>query len=230
MGLKLKNQLFLPNFLPKQPNLRIYCLSSYSQYFFFIVGILMLGYCVYVWLDSSIYQSYQSQNFQKALQNKPISLSYSFAKIHLVGDENPVAGMLLGRIEIPTIGITAMILEGSEESSLQRGVGHIVGTSLPGQRGNVVLSAHRNTFFKPLHSIKPNDEIILTTLKGYNRYRVDLIRIVEPDDIDVLNDNGEDILTLITCYPFNYIGSAPQRFIVRAYNIPVTLIPNLKLE
>lgn len=210
------------NFLPKQYILWLYYFFlNYSRNFFLIIGILMLGYYVYVWLDASIYQSYQSQKFQKALQNRSESPSNGFAKMPPI--ENSIDGILLGRIEIYSIGISAMILEGSEESSLQRGVGHIIGTSLLCQKGNIVLSAHRDTFFKPLSNIKPNDEIILTTLKGYCRYQVDSIRVVEPDNIDVINDTGEDILTLITCYPFNYIGNAPQRFIVRAHNIPLAI-------
>lgn len=179
----------------------------------------MLSYWCYVWLDATIYQAYQSQQFQNALlvQHGSISLPHDFVKAPVV---MPVTGAILGRIEIRTLGITAMILEGSEESSLKRGVGHITGTSLPGQQGNVALSAHRNTFFKPLHDIQVDDEIILTTLTGNFRYRVDSTSVVQPEEVDVLDDTGENILTLVTCYPFNYIGSAPQRFIVRAHNIP----------
>lgn len=214
MELKSKKQIFLP----RQTSGRLCALFNYSSYLFFIIGFFTLSYYVYVWLDASIYQAYQSQKFQKALEDKLLA---NVGKVPIRSTESPVEGMSLGRIEIHTIGIAAMILEGSEESSLQRGVGHIIGTSLPGQQGNIVLSAHRNTFFRPLHDIKPDDEIILTTLEGYYRYRVESTKVVDPEEIDVLNDTGEDILTLVTCYPFNYIGKAPQRFIVRAHNIPV---------
>lgn len=190
----------------------------------------MLSYCAYMWLDATIYQAYQTQKFEKALQDKPIYLPSSSAKMPPVPTEPPLEGSPLGQIEIPTIGIAAIILEGSEELSLRRGVGHIIGTSLPGEQGNVVLSAHRNTFFKPLRNISSNDEIILKTLNGYYRYRVDSTRVVDPEEVDILNDTGEDILTLVTCYPFNYIGSAPQRFVVRAHNIPMILTPTIKIE
>jgi len=111
-----------------------------------------------------------------------------------------------------------MILEGAEEGTLRRAVGHIRGTPLPGQRGNVALAGHRDTFFRGLRKIRVNDEITLTTLSGSYRYRVDSTKVVEPEETEVLEDDG-DILTLVTCYPFNFVGSAPRRFIVRARRV-----------
>ena len=111
-----------------------------------------------------------------------------------------------------------MIQEGTARQTLQRGVGHIQGTSLPGQSGNVGLAGHRDTFFRKLRNIHQGDEIKVSTLTGVFWYRVDLISIVEPQDSQVLRDPG-DILTLVTCYPFGFIGPAPKRFIVRARNV-----------
>lgn len=125
----------------------------------------------------------------------------------------------LGRIEIASIGLSAMIQEGTSSRTLQRGVGHITGTSLLGKSGNVGLAAHRDTFFRKLRDIQAGDDIKLTTLTGTVLYRVELISIVEPEDSRVLRDSGENILTLVTCYPFSYIGPAPKRFIVRARQI-----------
>jgi sortase A len=102
---------------------------------------------------------------------------------------------------------------------LQRAVGHIRGTPLPGQRGNVALAGHRDTFFRGLRDIRVNDEITLTTLSGSYRYRVDSTKVVKPEETEVLEDDGDDILTLVTCYPFNFVGSAPSRFIVRARRV-----------
>ena len=129
-------------------------------------------------------------------------------------------GAPLGRIEISAIGLEVMILEGTEDETLRRAVGHIPGTSLPGQNGNVAIAGHRDTFFRPLRNIQKDDEITLTTLNGSYRYRVDSTKIVEPEEIGVLYDSGGAILTLVTCYPFNFVGSAPQRFIVRAHRSP----------
>ena len=113
-----------------------------------------------------------------------------------------------------------MILEGTDNGTLRRGVGHIPGTSLPGQPGNVAIAGHRDTFFRPLRKIRKNDEITLTTLNGSYRYRVDSTQVIEPDDTQVLDDSDKPILTLVTCYPFNFVGSAPKRFIVRAHRVP----------
>ena len=129
-------------------------------------------------------------------------------------------GSPLGRIEISTIGLAAMILEGTDDGTLRRAVGHIPGTALPGQEGNVAIAGHRDSFFRGLRNIHKDDEITLTTLNGFYRYRVDSTKVVEPEDIGVLDDSDVAILTLVTCYPFYFVGSAPQRFIVRAHRSP----------
>ena len=126
----------------------------------------------------------------------------------------------LGRIEIRTIGLTAMIMEGTAARTLRRAVGHIPGTPRPGQQGNVAITGHRDTFFRPLRNIRKNDEIRLTTLGGSYRYWVDSIKVVEPEDMEVLDNSEDAILTLVTCYPFYYVGPAPKRFIVRAHRVP----------
>jgi sortase A len=133
--------------------------------------------------------------------------------------------MPLGRIEITSVGLSAMIEEGTSNRTLQRGVGHIAGTALLGKSGNVGLAAHRDTFFRKLRDIQAGDDIKLTTLTGIVLYRVELISIVEPEDSRVLRDSGENILTLVTCYPFSYIGPAPKRFIVRARQMSSTSAP-----
>jgi sortase A len=102
---------------------------------------------------------------------------------------------------------------------LRHAVGHIPGTPLPGQQGNVGLAGHRDTFFRGLRNIQKDDEITLTTLHGSYRYRVDSTRIVRPEDTKVLAATADDFLTLVTCYPFYFVGPAPKRFIVRAHRI-----------
>jgi len=118
-----------------------------------------------------------------------------------------------------SIGLSAMFAEGIDRKTLQRGVGHIPGTALPGQQGNVALAGHRDTFFRPLRNIHKNDEITLETLDGSYRYRVDFTEVTGPEHAEVLNQSHEAILTLVTCYPFSFVGPAPQRFIVRAHRI-----------
>jgi sortase A len=128
-------------------------------------------------------------------------------------------GDLLGRIEITRIGLRAMIMEGIDESTLRRAVGHIPGTARPGGRGNIGMAGHRDTFFRALRNIRKDDEITLTTWSGSRRYQVDSTLVVKPEDTEVLDDTGADVLTLVTCYPFSFLGSAPKRFIVRAHMI-----------
>ena len=100
--------------------------------------------------------------------------------------------------------------------TLRGAVGHIPGTALPGERGNAGFAAHRDTFFRPLQGVRKGDEVIVTTPRGVYRYSVTGTRVVEPENVSVLDPTKETALTLVTCYPFDYIGSAPQRFIVRA--------------
>jgi sortase A len=125
----------------------------------------------------------------------------------------------LGQIEISTLGPQTMILEGTDARTLRRAAGHIPGTALPGQQGNVVITGHRDTFFRPLRNIRKDDEIRLTTLSGSYRYWVDYFKVVEPEDTEVLDNSDGAILTLVTCYPFYFVGPAPKRFIVRAHRI-----------
>ena len=101
----------------------------------------------------------------------------------------------------------------------RRAVGHIPGTVLPGRPGNVGISGHRDTFFRPSRNIRRNDLITLTMLSGEFRYRVVSTKVVGPNDLAVLDPGESEILTLVTCYPFYFVGSAPARFIVRAERV-----------
>jgi sortase A len=132
----------------------------------------------------------------------------------------PSATPTVGMIEIPAVGLATPVLEGSNARTLQLAVGHIPGTALPGSSGNVGLAGHRDTFFRPLRRIKLGDEIRFTTVAGTFRYRVVSLRIVLPNAIEVLSATQLPTLTLVTCYPFDFIGTAPQRLIVHAETVP----------
>ena len=124
-------------------------------------------------------------------------------------------GDVIGELEIPRVQVSVMIFEGDDAGILQQGAGHIPGTALPGT-GNIGIAAHRDTYFRPLRLVHANDVIALTTLAGVSRYAVTETKIVQPSDVGVLADAPGRDLTLVTCYPFYYIGNAPQRFIVHA--------------
>src|SRR5579871_4734949 len=128
----------------------------------------------------------------------------------------PRPGETIGRIEIPRLHMSEVVLEGDSSKILRVAAGHIGGTALPGTTGNVGIAAHRDTVFRELRNIRPKDGIVLTTSYGTFRYIVDKLEIVDPHDVQVLHPTTDSELTLVTCYPFTYIGSAPKRFIVHA--------------
>jgi sortase A len=217
------------------PSMRDNPWIRWSRRILFVIGILALGYAGFALLDARLYQADQSRRFQRELGRLTPSV-VSDDNIHVSSippapasksliraERIDIAGISrtpLGRIEISTIGLEAMILEGTDARTLRRAVGHIPGTPLPGQQGNVAITGHRDTFFRPLRNIRKDDEIRLTTLSGSYRYCVDSIKVVEPEDMEVLDNSENAILTLVTCYPFYFVGPAPKRFIVRAHRVP----------
>ena len=126
-------------------------------------------------------------------------------------------GSLVGRMEIPRIGISVMVLEGDGDGVLRKAVGHVPTTAFPGGPGNVVIAGHRDTFFRALRKIRKDDEITFTTTQGIYNYQVGSIEKVGPQDVQVLKASLHPTLTLVTCYPFDYIGPAPERFVVQAW-------------
>jgi LPXTG-site transpeptidase (sortase) family protein len=122
-------------------------------------------------------------------------------------------------LEIPRLGLSTVVFEGTGQDVLLRGPGHLRGSALPSDTGNMVIAGHRDTFFRPLQDLRRGDEISVQTPKGTRRYQVASTQIVNPDAIEVLNDTPEPVLTLITCYPFRFVGNAPQRFIAKAREI-----------
>ena len=125
-------------------------------------------------------------------------------------------GGLVGRLELPRIGLSVIVREGVDTGTLRSAVGHIPDTALPGESGNVALAGHRDTFFRQLKHVRPGDRVVVTTVDGIYDYVVRDTRVVTPRDVSVLAPGSEATVTLVTCYPFDYIGSAPQRFVVRA--------------
>jgi len=125
----------------------------------------------------------------------------------------------LGRIEIRRLGISAIIAQGTDDSTLKRAVGHVASTSLPGEPGNVGLAGHRDGLFRGLGRVRKNDLIRIVTPRGSYRYRVAYSAVVGPHRVDVLDSTAVRSLTLITCYPFHWIGHAPKRFVVRAVQL-----------
>lgn len=178
------------------------------EMFLWSAAAVLLGVYACVYLERNVYQAFEMWSFDRALQRMPAP--------HAVPAALP-PGAPIGRIEIPRLGMRAMIVNGTSATTLRRAVGHIEGTPLFGSWGNVGLAAHRDTFFRALRDIRRGDTIEIDTLQGAYEYVVDATRIVGPDDTAVLDASGRPTLTLVTCYPFDYVGPAPRRFIVQAY-------------
>jgi sortase A len=182
-----------------------------------IIGIVCLAYFGYVSAETALYQAFETRELDAILASVPPAPTAP-APVDEASPPRaaPAPGSLLGRLEIPRLHVSAIVRAGSDARTLRLAIGHIGGTPLPGERGNVGLAAHRDTFFRRLGEIRVNDQVRLVTRDGTFTYRVAGTRVVEPQDLWVLDETKEPALTLITCYPFRYIGSAPQRFIVRA--------------
>lgn len=125
-------------------------------------------------------------------------------------------GTPLAVLSIPKIGLSVPVLEGTDDLTLNRAVGLIEGTARPGESGNVGIAGHRDGFFRGLKDVGTGDTIEMRTLAARERYVVESVKIVSPDDVHVLDPTPAPVLTLVTCYPFYFVGSAPQRWIVRA--------------
>jgi sortase A len=178
------------------------------------MAIACLGYYGYVSAETMLYQAYENRELDALLRREVPSATSSRATG--ATRRTVVPGETVGRIEIPRLGVSAIIKAGIDARTLQLAVGHIPGTAMPGEKGNVGLAAHRDTFFRRLGEIQSDDEIRVTTSGGAYRYRVERTHVVDPHDVWVLDPTEHAALTLVTCYPFRYVGSAPQRFVVRA--------------
>jgi sortase A len=216
------------------------------EWVFLIAGLLAVDCFVWINTSSVLYQAYEDWAFDQTLRGlKPTvggfasdesrwlfsgsgrekvqtpESSKSEPGVKEAPSEAPNQGRparrsVIGRLEIPRLRLAVMVREGADESTLSRAVGHIPGTALPGNVGNVGLAGHRDTFFRALRNIHADDTIDLETTARKYRYIVKSTRIVTPRDVSVLEASGGETLTLVTCYPFYYVGSAPKRFIVRA--------------
>lgn len=168
----------------------------------------MLASAVFMIAQSYVTQHYEAVKFDRALRSPSNFQS-----------DSVLVGLPIGRLRIPSVGISAIVLEGDNAGTLRVAPGHIPGTALPDQNGNVAIAGHRDTFFRGLEAVRAGDNVTLTTFHGIYEYRVDAMEVVDPARTDVLEPSGHPILTLVTCYPFHIIGPAPKRFIVRGHLI-----------
>ncbi len=196
------------------PRPEIEWMLRWSQRALFTCGMFLLSYCACLLLDAWMFQRQQRSELERAFQTQR-QASSPVLKTALPSAQ---AG-LIGSIEIPRLDVSVIVVEGTTPRLLRRAAGHIAGTALPGSPGNVGVSAHRDSFFRPLRNIRKNDIITFRTILGTYRYRVVSTRIVAPENVTVLDSGIKQVLTLVTCYPFYFVGAAPDRFIVRAERV-----------
>jgi sortase A len=216
-----------------------------AEWTFLLLGLIALDCFVWITTSSVLYQAYQDWAFDQNLRGLTPSVGgfvNDEARWFWSGrneiaplaeppstlipapsgppsEAPPAMRSVIGRLQIPRLKLSVMVREGADERTLSRAVGHIPGTALPGRLGNVGLAGHRDTFFRALRDIREDDTIELETTQGTYRYIVKSTRIVTPRDVSVLAASGGENLTLVTCYPFYYVGSAPKRFIVHAAQV-----------
>lgn len=174
------------------------------QCFLWAVGI----FCIAYWTEVSLKAKLRQTRAMHELERRELA-----TKVLASGD-------IVGWLEIPRLNLSTVIFEGADQDVLERGAGHLPGSAFPGSQGNAVLAAHRDTFFRPLREIRPGDAVQIHQGRRDTVYIVQSARVVEPEDVEVLQPTPQPSLTLITCYPFRFIGPAPQRYVVRATLAP----------
>jgi sortase A len=183
-------------------------------------GVLCLvGYAL-ACAHTAWFQSGEQQAFERALaevaQAQHDRSEWSTERIRQFEEAGGAPPEALARLDVPEAGLSVMVLDGTDAWTLNRAVGHIEGTARPGEDGNIGIAGHRDGFFRGLRRLEVGDALTLTTLDGVASYEVVELNVVSPVDVEVLGATAEPTLTLVTCYPFYYVGDAPERFIVRA--------------
>jgi|SRR3954468_4817862 sortase A len=186
------------------------------QWVLILGGVVCLGWCALVVIGA---WRYQSRTAPPHVVSTPPSSAADSEGGAPAAPALPTAlpvGEPIGRIEVPRLHLSAAMANGDDDGTLRLAIGHLPDTPFPWENGNSALAGHRDTFFRELRHIRVNDDMRLETPYGDFTYRVTKTLIVKPDDLSVLAPTTEPTLTLVTCYPFSYVGHAPKRFIVEA--------------
>lgn len=181
------------------------------QWLLTVGGVACLGWCVLVVISAWRYQSRAGRQTPASVATTPDNGQTALALPSAL-----LVGAPVGRIEVPRLHLSAAVANGDDDGTLRVAIGHLPDTPFPWEEGNSALAGHRDTFFRELRRIRVNDVMRMATPYGDFAYHVTRTLIVAPDDLSVLAQTNEPTLTLVTCYPFSYIGHAPKRFIVEA--------------
>jgi len=180
------------------------------------LGLIVLGVACLVWFAVATARRMAFQREQNATLDRALEVPSAAIDVPA---PRPGPRELIGRLEIPSVHLSAIVIEGDDDLTLEKAVGHLPDTVMPWEDGNSAFAGHRDTFFRPLERLKTGDEIRLTSARGVFVYRVDDIHVTRPDDVGVLAQTTSPVLTLVTCYPFHYVGAAPERYVVRATRV-----------
>lgn len=205
---------------------------SWTQRLLLILGWLLIGIYVAAHFDREVLSRATLKRFDDLRPEAPVKTAAAllptsgfkfdfslWSKKRIAEYEESLVARLnppLAVLRIPKVQLEVPVLEGTDDLTLNRGVGHIAGTVGPGEEGNVGIAGHRDGFFRVLKAIGPGDTIELETGRGTDKFTVDQVVLVSPKDVSVLGPRPVRSLTLVTCYPFYFMGSAPQRYIVQA--------------
>jgi sortase A len=187
-------------------------LTGWIERALWAVGLVCVTWAGTTWLRAVTYQAEQQEALDRqfsAADQKPAAAA---------APQRLSTGETLGRLEIPRLKLSVVVAEGDDDDTLEVAVGHLPDTPLPWQEGNAAVAAHRDTLFRPLRHIREGDEIRLDTPQGTLPYRVTRYTVVDPEDLWVLEPSA-GALTLITCFPFDFVGNAPRRFVVHAERV-----------
>ena len=187
---------------------------------FAALGALLLVCHALACAHAAWFQSREQRAFERALaevaQAQHDRSEWSSERIRRFEESRGALPEALARLDVPDAGLSVMVLEGTDPWTLNRAVGRIEGTARPGEDGNIGIAGHRDGFFRGLRHLEIGDALMLTTLEGVAYYEVVELSVVSPVDVEVLGPTAEPALTLVTCYPFYYVGDAPERFVVRS--------------
>ncbi len=181
-----------------------------------VVAIGAIGYCSVAYASAAAHQRREKAALNAAADADFASHPDAASGVRKIAVQEPRDYGVLGVVEIPRLNISSIVEEGVDSSTLWEAVGHLPGTPMPGQNGNSALAAHRDTYFSGLSEVVVGDEIVFRSVTEKFRYRVESTKIVDADATDALEESATPTLSLITCYPFHYVGPAPKRFIVVA--------------
>ena len=179
-----------------------------------LAGVFCVGWAIGSWSHSQVYQWRALRHVERAIAAAPAP-----GRVAAAPALAPARGgeSVIGVLGIPRLRLSIAVLEGDDPRTLDVAVGHLPDTALPWTGGNTALAGHRDTFFRRLRHVEVGDAVQLDTLYGTFEYRVRHLEVVDADDLSVLAPPDDHAgLTLITCYPFDYVGAAPRRFVVQA--------------